>query len=135
MNKPLSATSLAEFWGRRWNLGFSVAAKRLLLQPLSRRIGRAPAMLAVFFASGLLHELVISVPARAGYGLPTAYFALQGAGMLLVGSRVGHRLGIGSGWRGWAFTMLFVAGPVFWLFHPPFVHRVFLPFLKLAGAL
>lgn len=135
MNAPLRATSLAAFWGRRWNLGFSVPARRFLLKPLAARYGNAIAMLAVFLASGLLHELVISLPARADFGLPTAYFALQGVAMLVERSAVGRWLGLTMGWRGRTFAMLCVVGPVFWLFHPPFVHRVILPFLHTIGAL
>jgi hypothetical protein len=36
---------------------------------------------------------------------------------------------------GWLFTMLVVAGPAFWLFHPPFIGRVVLPFMQAIGAL
>jgi hypothetical protein len=80
-------------------------------------------------------DLVISLPARAGHGLPPAYFVLQGAGMTLEHSSFGKRLGLGHGVRGWFFMALFVAGPAFWLFHPWFVLRVILPFMQAIHAL
>jgi hypothetical protein len=52
---------------------------------------------------------VITVPARGGYGLPTAYFLLQGAGLLLERSTWGRRLGLGTGIPGRAFTLIFAA--------------------------
>jgi len=134
MRAPLIATSLSVFWGRRWNLGFSVPARRLLLKPAAARFGRGAATLVVFLVSGLLHELVLSVPARAGYGLPTAYFLAQGAAILFERSALGRRLGLGGGWRGWCFAMLFAAGLAYWLFNPTFVIRVILPFLQTIGA-
>jgi hypothetical protein len=91
-------------------------------------------MLATFFASGLVHELVISVPAGGGYGLPTGYFVLQGLGVAGERSGVGRFLGLGQGWRGWVFMIAVTAGPAFWLFPPPFVHNVILPMLGVIGA-
>jgi hypothetical protein len=44
-------------------------------------------------------------------------------------------MNIRRGLAGRFFTILIVAGPVFWLFHPPFVHNVILPFMKAIGAL
>ena len=134
MRAPMRATSLSDFWGRRWNLGFSVPARRLLLKPVASRVGHGAATLFVFLVSGLMHELVLSVPARAGYGLPTAYFLAQGVASLFERSAPGRRLGLGSGWRGRAYALLVAAGPAFWLFNPTFVHRVILPFLQAIGA-
>ena len=135
MSAPLRSTSLGEFWGKRWNLGFRQLAHELIFRPLHRTLGAATAGFLVFVASGLIHDLVISLPARAGYGLPTAYFVLQGAGMTVEHSEFGKRLGLGHGVRGWSFMALFVAGPAFWLFHPWFVLRVILPFMQAIHAL
>lgn len=134
MDAPHRSASLSEFWGRRWNSAFRDLAFGLLFTRLVRRLGAAPATMAVFLASGLIHDLVISVPARGGYGLPTGYFLLQGLGLLAERSALGRRAGLGGGATGWAFTALVAGAPAFWLFHPPFVMRVFLPFLDVIGA-
>ena len=135
MSAPLRATSLAEFWGKRWNLGFRQLGYELIFRPLHRSLGVELAGLLVFSVSGLIHDLVISVPARGGYGLPTGYFLLQGAGITMEHSRWGKRLGLAHGTRGWLFMAVFVAAPVFWLFHPWFVMRVILPFMQAIRAL
>jgi alginate O-acetyltransferase complex protein AlgI len=135
MAKPILSKTLSEFWGKRWNLGFRQLAHDIIFHPLYRRIGVAAASLLVFLASGLIHDLVISLPARGGYGLPTGYFLLQGLGVSLERSSLGHRLGLQQGFSGWLFMFLFTAGPAFWLFHPPFVMRVVLPFMHAIHAL
>ena len=129
MNSPAGAVSLADFWGRRWNTGFSIPARRLILQPLARRYGVGVGGFLVFLVSGLVHELVISFPARGGYGLPTLYFLLQWVGLACERSRIGRRSGLGAGFRGWLFAMSLIIAPLYWLFHPTFVNRVVLPFL------
>jgi hypothetical protein len=134
MRNPMRATSLGEFWGRRWNTGFHELASRFTFQPLRPSLGVVGAMLTTFLVSGLIHDLVISVPAGGGYGLPTGYFVLQGLGVVGERSRPGRWLGLGRGWRGWVFTVAFTAGPAFWLFPPPFVHNVIVPMLGVIGA-
>ncbi len=134
MRQPLRSMSLTDFWGRRWNAAFHFLAHDLVFRPVLRRVGITGATLAAFLVSGLIHELLISLPARGGYGLPTMYFAIQGMGVISQRSSFGKRLGLGHGRRGWLFTVLFVAGPVFWLFHPVFVHNVILPMLQAIGA-
>ncbi len=135
MSAPLRSASLSEFWGKRWNLGFRQLAHDLVFGPLHKSLGVATASLLVFVVSGLIHDLVISVPARAGYGLPTAYFVLQGFGVLVERSRFGRQLRLREGISGRLFMVLFTAAPVFWLFHPPFVLHVIIPFLKAVNAL
>lgn len=135
MSAPLQSNSLAEFWGKRWNLGFRQFAHELVFRPLHRVLGAGGAGFLVFAISGLIHDLVISVPARGGYGLPTLYFLLQGVGVTAERSGVGSRLGLARGVRGWCFMALFLGAPVFWLFHPWFVARVILPFMQAVHAI
>jgi predicted DCC family thiol-disulfide oxidoreductase YuxK len=135
MAGPIKSTSLGEFWGRRWNGAFHQLVLNALFRPLARSAGAVPATFATFLLSGLLHELVISLPAAAGYGLPTAYFLSQAWGVIAQRSEIGSRLHLRDGGRGWLFTMLIAAGPAFWLFHPPFIRNVILPFMKAIGAL
>ncbi len=135
MSKPILSRTLSEFWGKRWNLGFRQLAHEFIFRPLHKRIGVAMAGLAVFFASGLIHDLVISVPARGGYGLPTGYFLLQGLGVTLERSNFGAKLGLQAGLPARIFTVVVTAAPAFWLFHTLFVQRVILPFLQAIGAL
>ena len=135
MSAPLRSTSLGEFWGKRWNLGFRQLAHELIFRPLYRPLGPDTAGFLVFAASGLIHDLVISLPARGGYGLPTLYFLIQGTGVAVERSRFGKRLGLGRGVRGWCFMVVLLAVPVFGLFHPWFVMRVILPFMQAIHAL
>ena len=130
MQRPLSSRSLSELWGKRWNLGYRKLSHTLVFLPLQKRLGLAAGTLGAFLASGLLHDLVISVPAGAGYGLPTAYFLTQGFGVLVERSEAGRRFGLGRGTRGWLWTVLIAVGPLYALFHPWFVMRVIVPFLR-----
>jgi hypothetical protein len=135
MTAPILSGSLSEFWGQRWNLGFRQLAHDLIFRPLHRRLGTGGAGFLVFVVSGLIHDFVISLPAGAGYGLPTAYFVVQGTGVALERSRVGKRLNLRRGIRGWLCMALLTAGPAFWLFHPPFLRNVVLPFMRVIRAL
>jgi alginate O-acetyltransferase complex protein AlgI len=135
MSAPLRSRSLSEFWGKRWNRAFHQLAYDLIFVPLQQKLGARTAGFTVFLVSGLIHDLVISLPARAGFGLPTLYFVLQGAGAYLERSCFGRQLGLRRGLTGRVFMALVVAGPVFFLFHPPFVLRVIIPFMKVIGAL
>jgi len=135
MSKPILSKTLSEFWGKRWNLGFRQLAHDFVFRPLYKRIGVAAAGLLVFVASGLIHDLVISLPAQGGYGLPTGYFVLQGLGVMLERSGLGRRMGLQKGPVAWIFLVIVAAAPAFWLFHPPFVWRVILPFMHAVHAL
>jgi alginate O-acetyltransferase complex protein AlgI len=134
MRAPLLATSLGDFWSRRWNTAFHTLAHELIFRPVVRRFGVVRGTVAVFLISGLVHDAVISFPARGGFGLPTAYFVLQAFGVLAERSRIGRWLKLGKGARGWLYVMIFTAGPVFWLFHPAFIKNVILPMLRAFGS-
>lgn len=115
---PAGSRSLGEFWGRRWNLAFHVVARDVVFKPVARRWGGAAGMLAAFLFSGVLHDLLLSVPAGGGYGLPTAYFVLQG--LLILAERrwrIEH--------RAWALFWILAPAPL--LFHPWFVRAILWP--------
>jgi len=134
MNWPLAATSVSDYWGRRWNTAFRDLTHRFQFRPVAGRLGPRWATAAVFGFSGVVHDLVISVPPGGGYGGPTLFFLAQGAGVFAERSPAGRRLGLGRGVRGWLFTMLLLAVPLIGLFHPPFVVGVVVPFLHAVGA-
>jgi alginate O-acetyltransferase complex protein AlgI len=118
-DRPWAATSLADFWSRRWNLAFSDMNQRLLLRPVFRFFGKRSSRLVLFALSGLLHELAISFPAGAGWGLPFGYFLLNG-----VMVTVEERFRIVS--RAWVWFWLIAPAP--WLFHEPFRRALIVPF-------
>ena len=117
---PVAARSLGEFWGRRWNLAFSAVARERIFKPLARRWGAGWGVIATFAFSALVHDLLISVPAGGGYGLPSLYFLLQGA-LVLVERR----------WRieNRAWTLFWLLAPAPLLFHPPFIRAFLTPIL------
>ncbi len=135
MNSPLAATTLADFWSNRWNLAFRDVARHFVFRPTVSRYGVAWATMAVFVVSGFVHDLVISLPARGGFGWPTLYFVAQGFALLLQRSRIGRRVGIDRGTLGRAFTLTVVLGGAVFLFHPPFVREVILPMMSALGAI
>jgi len=124
MKAPWRARSLAEFWGERWNRAFSDVARITVFRPLVRRLGPSASTMAGFLFSGLAHELVISVPANGGYGLPTLYFLVQGFGIIAE-----RRFQLRDTSAGRAFLWVVLFAPAFWLFHPPFMTTVIDPFL------
>ena len=135
MDHPWRAATLADFWGRRWNTAFRDLAYRLVLMPVSRRAGSTAGLLAVFLFSGLVHDLVISLSARGGYGLPTLYFVIQATATLLQRSAAAKWLRLDGGWRGWIFTMIVVFAPAGLLFHAAWRQNVILPLMQAIGAL
>jgi hypothetical protein len=135
MNRPLSSASLAEFWGRRWNTAFRDLTHRFLFRPLASWFGPRWGMLAGFLFSGVIHDLVISVPASGGFGGPTVFFGIQGAAMMIERSAFGRQVGLGSGWPGRLFAVVVLLAPSGLLFHRPFVVEVVVPFMRALGAL
>ncbi len=131
---PLLSTSLSEFWGRRWNLAFSEMTRIAVYSPLSPRWGKNPAAWAAFMFSGLLHEFAISLPVRAGYGLPFSYFVMHG--FLLQVERILSKKGYAIDRRPWVgrlWTLFWIVLPLPLLFHPPFLKGVIWPILGLGS--
>jgi hypothetical protein len=134
MDWPILSQSVSQYWGRRWNTAFRDLAHRFLFQPLTALVGPRWGIAGGFLFSGLVHDVVITVPAGGGYGLPTVYFLFQGAALLLERSAFGRALGLRRGLSGRAFTCLVVVGPAPLLFHPLFVTRIVVPFMQAIGA-
>jgi hypothetical protein len=135
MHNPLCARSLAEFWGHRWNTAFNEIVFRFIYRPIRRRLSVAGSVFIVFVASGLIHDLVISGPARGGYGGPTLYFVVQGLGLLLERKWFRRPSRMTSPGCGWIYTAIFTLGPVPFLFHREFLHTIILPMLADIGAI
>jgi hypothetical protein len=95
-------------------------------RPLASRIGRGSALAAAFAFSGLLHEMALSAPVRAGFGLPLLYFLLHGG---LVGvERALARAGLPlQGWTGRLWAGFWLVAPLPLLLHPAFVSGVLWP--------
>lgn len=134
MNSPPRSTSVAEFWGQRWNTAFRDLTHTFLFRPLARRLGLVRALAASFVFSGVIHDVVISLPAGGGYGGPTAFFLVQAIAILIEKSPVGRRLGLGRGMHGWLFTALALLGPARLLFHDRFITAIVIPFMQALGA-
>ena len=130
MDAPLLAASVTEFWGKRWNHAFHDVAMPVLFKPVARRLGVLAGTWAVFLASGLAHEWVVSYPAGAGYGGPSAYFALQAVGVSLE-----RGCPIKSRWIWRLRALAFLLLPLPLLFHSPFVMNVCHPFFQFLNAL
>jgi hypothetical protein len=121
MEKPVFARSLADFWGRRWNLAFRDLMHAFVFRPLVPVIGGARATLTVFIVSGLIHDAVISLTARGGWGLPTLYFLIQAVAAFFERSAFGL--------PGWLFAAAVVVVPAGLLFHGPFIANVVVPMI------
>jgi hypothetical protein len=116
---PLASRTLAEFWSRRWNIGFSEMTSLAVYHPLRRKTTPVFAVMISFAFSGLLHEIAISLPVKTGFGLPLLYFLIQGASMLAQ-RRVGPS-------RLWTLATLILPLPL--LFHAPFLNGVVWPLI------
>ena len=112
----LRARGLGDFWSFRWNVGYSQMMQRLVGRPVDRCFGRAWGVMAVFFVSGLLHEVAITLPVNAGYGLPTLYFSVHGL-LVVLETKWGRSFGkVGA--------LLLVMVPLGFLFPPEFQSEV-----------
>lgn len=129
MNRPMEARKVSELWGRRWNRAFQWLTWRYVFRPLRRRVTAAGALWMSFLLSGLIHELVITVPARGGHGGPTVYFLLQGCGVMVERHLPLRR----RPWLGHLRTLCVVLLPAGLLFPPDFVHGVILPMFTARG--
>lgn len=129
-NDPYFATSLQDFWGRRWNLMVSNVMRPTVYHPVcsvfSRWIGKKwapmPGVIASFFVSGMMHELVFYYMGREKPTWElTCFFLLHGVCMVVEVSlkrTLKGRLELPP-WVSGPLTVAFVVVTGLWLFMPP----------------
>jgi len=129
---PARSTSLTEFWGKRWNIAFIEMNAIVLFRPLQNQIGVGPALILSFLFSGLLHEVAISLPVYAGFGLPTLYFLIQGLAVFVEKKIAQHEDSFMlSKTLARVWTYFWVIAPTPLLFHQAFIRHVVFPLIGL----
>nr|Q9XGY6.1 RecName: Full=Long-chain-alcohol O-fatty-acyltransferase; AltName: Full=Wax synthase [Simmondsia chinensis]AAD38041.1 wax synthase [Simmondsia chinensis] len=133
-NEPYLATSLQDFWGRRWNLMVSDILGLTTYQPVRRVLSRwvrlrwevAGAMLVAFTVSGLMHEVFFFYLTRARPSWEvTGFFVLHGvctAVEMVVKKAVSGKVRLRREVSG-ALTVGFVMVTGGWLFLPQLVRH------------
>jgi hypothetical protein len=120
VDRPYLASSLRDFWGRRWNLMVPAILRPSVYGPVRARFGEAAGVLASFLVSGVMHDLIFYYMMRLPpSGDITAFFVLHGACTAAEAWWGRH-----AGW--WRpprvvavpLTLAFVVGTGFWLFIP-----------------
>jgi hypothetical protein len=124
-DRPYLASSLRDFWGRRWNLMVSAVLRPAVYGPVRARAGKATGVLATFLVSGLMHEAIVYyVTLRPPTGEMTVFFLLHGA--CCVAEEQCARWWAAKGWAppprpvAMLVVLVFVSGTAFWLFFPPY---------------
>lgn len=125
---PAKATSLNEFWSKRWNIAFSEMTSIAIFRPLINKTGAAIALMLAFGFSGLLHEIALSVPVNSGYSLPTLYFIIQGGLVLFEKAMTSRKIMfLKNTVVAHIWTLFWVITPMPLLFHTQFIKQVVWP--------
>lgn len=133
-DEPYLATSLQDFWGKRWNLMVSNILRPTVYNPsrsffeqmagktIWRKYSALPAVLVAFLVSGLMHELVFyNIGRLKPTGEATCFFLLSG---MSVAVEMGIKRLLAGGFALPAIlsrilTLVFLVSSSFWLFFPP----------------
>lgn len=148
-NDPYLATSLQDFWGRRWNLMVSSILRPTVYNPIrsifSRWFGRKwaalPAVFSSFLVSGLMHELIFFYIGRKEPTWEvTLFFLIHGVSLAL---EIGIKKTLNGKWKfpvvlSGILAVGFVLVTGLWLFLPAFMkcdadikgHRETLAFME-----
>lgn len=133
-DEPYLATSLQDFWGKRWNLMVSNILRPTVYSPIRsfcelmagktiwRKWCPVPAMLVAFLVSGLMHELVFyNIGRLKPTGEATCFFLLSGISVAvemgikrLLAGRFSIPIILSR-----TLTLVFLVSSSFWLFFPP----------------
>ncbi|XP_028107262.1 long-chain-alcohol O-fatty-acyltransferase-like [Camellia sinensis] len=133
-NEPYLATSLQDFWGRRWNLMVTSILRPTVYVPirsistriLGRRWATLPAIWATFLVSGLMHEIIYFYFTRVSPTWEvTWFFVLHG---VCTAAEVTAKKAVGGRWRlhrviSGPLTVGFVMLTAFWLFFPQIIRN------------
>ncbi|XP_073298406.1 long-chain-alcohol O-fatty-acyltransferase-like [Primulina huaijiensis] len=133
-NEPYLATSLQDFWGRRWNLMVTSILRPTVYHPVRRvsalvlgnRWALPPAILATFVVSGLMHEVIYYYLSRASPTWEvTWFFVLHGFCVVV---EVAAKKALAGRWRlhsmiSGPLTVGFVAVTGGWLFFPQVIRN------------
>ncbi|KAK4374769.1 hypothetical protein RND71_005446 [Anisodus tanguticus] len=133
-NDPYLATSLQDFWGRRWNLmvpgilrpAVYFPVRAISTRVLGKELAKLPAIFATFLVSGLMHELIYYYLSRAGPTWEvTWFFVLHG---ICVCVEVTVKKVVNGGWQmnrvvSGILTLGFVAWTGDWLFFPQVIRN------------
>ncbi|XP_049380193.1 acyl-CoA--sterol O-acyltransferase 1-like isoform X2 [Solanum stenotomum] len=132
INNPHLASSLQDFWGKRWNLMVTNILRPTVYDPIhsmvadriSRKWAPLPAVIATFFVSGLMHELIFYYNGRLKpNGEVMMFFLIHGVALSL-------EIVIKKIFNGKFLVPRIISGPLalsfiiftsFWLFFPPFL--------------
>lgn len=128
-DRPWASRSLGEFWTRRWNVAFVEMDRALYLPLLRWRLKPRAAAFGVFVLSGVLHEMAISYPAGAGYGLPMTYFGIHAVAVFAERSVL--RVRDWPAWLARIWTVSLVLVPLPLLFHEAFRTELIVPLLEM----
>lgn len=77
-DEPYRASSLSDFWSRRWDRPVSRLLRRLIYEPAKPHVGPIIASLAAFAISGIAHEFFVDVVLRQFDGRMLLFFAIHG---------------------------------------------------------
>ncbi|XP_068322129.1 long-chain-alcohol O-fatty-acyltransferase-like [Pyrus communis] len=133
-DEPYLATSLQDFWGRRWNIMVSKILHPTVYEPIrkisTRAIGRKlaplPAVLASFFVSAVMHELIFYYIGRKWPTWElTCFFLLHG---ICLAVEIEIKKAFDGKWRlpaavSGPLAMAFVVATGVWLFLPSLMVR------------
>ncbi|KAJ4836659.1 hypothetical protein Tsubulata_041990 [Turnera subulata] len=132
-NEPYLATSLQDFWGKRWNLMVTRILRPTVYEPTlhaitmvtgNREWAPLPAVFATFVASAVMHELIFYYICRAPPTWEiTWFFLLHGACLT---AEIALKKASKGRWQlprvlSRALTVVFVMVTALWLFFPKFV--------------
>jgi hypothetical protein len=109
--RPMTSTSLADFWSFRWHQSFRYVFVELGSRPGGAKLGRPGALLGAFTLSGLLHDFGMwGLGKGMEFRSVTGFFLLMGVGAALeygFKQATGHRVG---GLWGWVWSVVWSVG-------------------------